>query len=654
MKETGVRKNMAESPFPPPPSSNPGAGRDGGKDEISGGSIEAAETGPAKNESEPLSEERAAKIGQRAVTVRPGAMPRLPKKFGKKDEKENKEERSGEEADRLNAGEPLRPKPEIPPPPESENVGLNKKEPSLSDLALPKAWRSPVPPEDPLDEELWLPPTEDISGKKNECGDKPVTKGKARIGDYTLISCLGSGGMAVIYKSIQRTLNRTVALKVLKPEVAREEQFVQRFEREALTLASLQQENIIQVYAHHKDPRFQYFVMEYVDGVDLFDLMERCGPLPGEVAAVISLQTARALEHAHYRGIIHRDVKPANLMISYSGVVKLMDFGIARVPDSEELTQHGTGLGTPSYMSPEQVVGDHLDGRTDIFSLGSVLFQMLTGEKPFIADENETVLQKIRIQPTPNVRKLRPELPRSLERILLRCMQKRKDDRYRPTRELVRAFERFLSNRGIESENALLVNFFLEKGFIDEKAAGDHLERARKSGYKSSSPGRSKLPSAKSAAIAGMVATGVFLLLAGVLLGKSLFSTDKTTREETVKTSFSAHEDESGDESDIRPTSLSHEGIRVIVKPWAHLYIRGKRVATTPFDNPLKLEPGSHSLRLYNPYCKEKKLDIVLKPGEIRTIHEKLECSGPAVAVREGEEGNKEDEEIEEEERVDQ
>jgi len=604
-------------------------------------------------------EARPAKAGKKLKTMRPGALPPLPKKFRPKvtfsegaqvkevvespfvlpmlpkesaaAEKEGKE--SGNKAKSHKARPGVGSREEKKLNEQKQGRGRENKDPSLSDLSLPKAWRGPVPPSQQIPDEIFSsgsPSTKRERSDSSKDGAKKLATdhegaGKSRIGDYTLVSCLGSGGMAVIYESVQRSLNRTVALKVLRPEVAREKQFVQRFEREARTLASLQHENIIQVYSHHTERRFQYFVMEYVEGIDLFDVMDRCGPLPSEIAAVIALQTARALEHAHYRGIIHRDIKPANLMLSYSGSVKLMDFGIARVPESEELTQHGTGLGTPSYMSPEQVVGDSLDGRTDIFSLGSVLYQMLTGEKPFIADENETVLQKIRLQNTPSAKKFRPDLPRSLERIQQRCMQKRKDDRYWPTRELVRALERFISNRGIESENALLVNFFRENDFIDEQSAGEHLDLARRSGYKSELPMRYKFPSLKSFVIGGVALGAVLLMLIGVLLGRHVFSGAPSLSKGDA---IAAEEGDSGENRDKSGIDESSQrgGVRINVRPWAHIHIGSKKLGTTPLADVLSLPPGHHAVKLSNPYCRDKIVDVVLRQGEVRTISEELVC----------------------------
>ncbi len=232
-----------------------------------------------------------------------------------------------------------------------------------------------------------------------------------RIGNCRIVEEIGSGGMAVIYKAVQESLNRTVAVKALKTSVAQDSQFAIRFEREALSVSSLQHENIIHIYDFHKLGGAYFIVMEYVEGIDLYDLLDKCPMLPPDVAAIIAMQVARALDYAHYRGIIHRDIKPANIMIGKNGGVKLMDFGIARDQAFGDLTETGTGLGTPSYMSPEQILGDKLDYRSDMFSLGIVLYQMVCGRKPFIEDDHKSVMHKIRLEKYPVAAQAEPGDP---------------------------------------------------------------------------------------------------------------------------------------------------------------------------------------------------------------------------------------------------
>ena len=223
-----------------------------------------------------------------------------------------------------------------------------------------------------------------------------------QIGNYRILEEIGYGGMAVVYKGIQESLGRTVAIKALRTSMATEKDAVARFDREATSMASFQHENIITVYDFFPHRGALFIVMEYVEGADLYDLLENSPRLPPDIVAIIALQIARALDYAHFRGVIHRDVKPANIILSKLGTVKLTDFGIARLGGSD-LTWTGVGLGTPAYMSPEQVTGQRLDARSDIFSLGVVMYQLVTGQKPFEEDTELTVLQKVRSHAPPSL-----------------------------------------------------------------------------------------------------------------------------------------------------------------------------------------------------------------------------------------------------------
>ena len=292
-----------------------------------------------------------------------------------------------------------------------------------------------------------------------------------RIGNYRVLSEVGAGGMAVVYKAIQEPLGRLVAIKALKSTIAMDSQFAVRFEREAHFMASLQHENILHVVDFVKDGNSMYIVMEYVQGIDLYDLLELSPVLPAEEAAIVALQIARALDYAHFRGIIHRDIKPANIMLSHQGEVKLMDFGIARDDKLSDLTETGTGLGTPSYMSPEQILGDKLDFRSDIFSVGIVLYQMVTGQKPFVEDESRTVMQKIRLDRFTPPRKLNPKVPRQLERIMARCMEKMPASRYPSTQALIDDLVEFLAPRVPINYSAKLVMYLRDVGFLTDDEA---------------------------------------------------------------------------------------------------------------------------------------------------------------------------------------
>src|SRR3982751_2486900 len=299
-----------------------------------------------------------------------------------------------------------------------------------------------------------------------------------RIGNCRIVEEVASGGMAVVYRAVQEPMGRTVAIKALKTSAAAEENVATRLEREAESLAHIHNENIIHVYYFHHERGAMFIVMEYVQGIDLYDLLEKCGRLPYDVAAILAMQVPRALDYVHYRGIVHRDIKPANIMIARTGGVKGMDFGIARDTSFGDLTEAGTGIGTPAYMSPEQVLGDKLDARSDLFSLGVVLYQMVTGKKPFVEDERRSAMHKIRLEKHLSARKLNPDIPRELERIIDKCLEKQPRDRWRSAQHMVMALERFLAKHVEMNHHARIVLFTRSQNVITELEADEYLNPA--------------------------------------------------------------------------------------------------------------------------------------------------------------------------------
>ncbi|MDH5672183.1 MAG: protein kinase [Myxococcales bacterium] len=429
-----------------------------------------------------------------------------------------------------------------------------------------------------------------------------------RIGNCRIIGEIGSGGMAVIYKAVQEPLERVVAIKALKPSIAVDSQFAQRFEREARFMASLQHENILHVHDYLKDGNTLYIVMEYVQGIDLYDLLQLTPKLPVDVAAIIALQTARALDYAHFRGIIHRDIKPANIMISHQGEVKLMDFGIARDHNLTDLTETGTGVGTPSYMSPEQILGDKLDFRSDIFSLGIVLYQSITGHKPFVEDEARTVMQKIRLDRYVSPRKLVGSVPSSMERMLARCMEKIPASRYPSTQNLIDDLMEFLAGRVGMNHSARLVMYLRDIGVVGEKEASDILEagaaRSLPGGHRDRELTRS----------ATLVFGATFLALLGA--GGAIQASDG-------RFSAGAGSYQNRSVHTLTPDNAGY--IRVVVDPWADIYIDGQRMATTPTAQPIAVTPGRHYIKYVNPYFHDKRGEVTVRSGETKLLSVTLE-----------------------------
>jgi eukaryotic-like serine/threonine-protein kinase len=397
-----------------------------------------------------------------------------------------------------------------------------------------------------------------------------------RIGNCRIVEEVASGGMAVVYRAVQDPLGRTVAIKALKSSAAQEENVVTRFEREAKSLALLQHENIIHVYDFYRERGALFIVMEYVQGIDLYDLLEKCGRLPYDVAAIIAMQVARALDYVHYRGIVHRDIKPANVMISRQGTTKVMDFGIARDTSFGDLTEAGTGIGTPAYMSPEQVLGDKLDARSDIFSLGVMLYQMVTGKKPFVEDERHSAMHKIRLEKHVRARKLNPDIPRELERVIDRCLEKQPRERWRSAQHMVMALERFLAKHVEMNHHARLVLFIRSQNVITELEAEEYLNpTALGAGGSALHHNMQARHVVRGGIVAHAIAFGVLLLMLGLIHVAPLGATP-------------AH-------VPIRQPGRGY--LRVNAVPWARIAIDGVSYGETPIAKPLELKQGTHVVR---------------------------------------------------------
>lgn len=250
-------------------------------------------------------------------------------------------------------------------------------------------------------------------------------EGQRQIGRYKLLSKIGEGGMGAVWKAVHQDLGSTVAIKLLPYSVVGDERLVQRFQREARLMASINHANVLQAFDAGENQGQPYFVMPYLEGASVGSIIRQCGRLGPRTTLSIALQIVRGLQYAHQRGMIHRDLKPDNLFISNDGTARVLDLGLAKLiegADSPELkpTQTGTIVGTPQYMSPEQVHGDpNLDARSDIYSLGATLFHMATGRLPFPGKHVPEVLRLKSQNSTPDPREAYPEIDASLRRLIL-------------------------------------------------------------------------------------------------------------------------------------------------------------------------------------------------------------------------------------------
>src|SRR6266566_7068362 len=255
--------------------------------------------------------------------------------------------------------------------------------------------------------------------------------GEVVAGRYELEELVGSGGMSSVFRAHDALLERKVALKILHEQYTSDEDYVERFRREARAVAGLSHPNIVTVIDRGEQDGRQFIVFEYIDGESLKQLVDRTGPLQVDQAVGLTLQIARALAFAHQQGLVHRDVKPQNVLLNDDGRAKVTDFGIARSLDVQQgMTQSGTVMGTSDYIAPEQARGERVDEQTDVYSLGVVLYELLTGEVPFPGENFVAVAMRHINEPPPSARERRPDVSPRLDAAIKRAMAKEQGDRF--------------------------------------------------------------------------------------------------------------------------------------------------------------------------------------------------------------------------------
>ncbi len=269
-------------------------------------------------------------------------------------------------------------------------------------------------------------------------------------GGFELHGKLGSGGMATVYRGLQKSLNRPVVLKILHPHLSEDASLVARFEREAHAAANLRHENIVQVIDCGRQDDTSYIAMEFVEGLDLKQLRERKGPPPLDIALLLVRDICRGLRHAHEHGVVHRDIKPANVMLTTDGLVKIMDFGLARRgEDSVGMTATGAVMGTPAYMSPEQAKGLVVDARSDLFSLGVMAYEMCAGSRPFPGDSYTGVLHEILTLDPARADVVNPAVPAEVADLVASLLRKDRDERCPTAAQALDLLETLVERRGL-------------------------------------------------------------------------------------------------------------------------------------------------------------------------------------------------------------
>lgn len=278
-------------------------------------------------------------------------------------------------------------------------------------------------------------------------------------GRYEILSRIGGGGMALVYKAHDVLLNRKVAVKVLRQQFVGDEEFIRRFRREAQSAAALSHPNVVSIYDVGQEDDTHYIVMEYVEGNNLNEIIQDRAPLQTDEAVRIASQICDALEHAHHNHIIHRDIKPHNILIGNNGRVKVTDFGIARAATASTITQTGSVVGSVHYFSPEHAKGINTGEKSDLYSLGIVLYQMLTGKLPFLGESPISVALKHLQETFEDPRSVNPHIPQSVENVILKAMRKNPSERYSSARDMLQDLDTCLRPDRLNEPKMVLATF---------------------------------------------------------------------------------------------------------------------------------------------------------------------------------------------------
>ena len=345
--------------------------------------------------------------------------------------------------------------------------------------------------------------------------------GKRLDGRYEIKEIIGVGGMAVVYKAYDNIDDRVVAIKILKEELLQNEEFRRRFKNESKAIAVLSHPNIVKVYDVSFGDRLQYIVMEYIEGITLKEYIEQQGVINWKDAVHFLTQILRALQHAHDKGIIHRDIKPQNIMLLQDGTIKVTDFGIARFSRGDTKTMTENAIGSVHYISPEQARGEVTDDKADIYSVGVVMYEMLTGQLPFQSDSAVSVAIMQVQQEAKRPREINPEIPLGLEQITMKAMQKNARDRYHSAAEMLMDLDEFKKNPSIKFDYSYFVDKEPTKFVGAQRAPASTAEEA--ASETEEAPETDNSDKKKLVAVIGGVVAGL-AVLALVIVGIVMFT----------------------------------------------------------------------------------------------------------------------------------
>lgn len=426
-----------------------------------------------------------------------------------------------------------------------------------------------------------------------------------------VLAKVSSGTVTDLYEAVQLPLGRRVLVKALSASILPSSPFAASLEREAQLLAELDHPNVLRIHEFERRDQRMWLVLEHVDGWTLEHLFKERPRLPPLMVAAMGLQVARALEHAHKSGIVHRDVRPVNISIARDGSVKLGHFGVAvneRLPSLPELLDGTSASGRISYMSPEQILGEQPEPRSDLFSLGVTLYRALAGVWPF-GDGSAPATHQVRHQSPAPLGRLVSDLPGSLERAVYRCLQKVPADRFSSAAELARALTATLTELGEPSARAAVSRALQQTGLLDQASDGEAQPP-------SIMPPKETKASAFRTAVLGLAVACALIVLGGAVIFALARSSDLHARSRAGTGRL-----------DLVPEGAGQ--LRIVADPWARVIVDGHEVDTTPFARSIPLRSGTHYVRLEHPQAPPERRTIHLVPGETVLLDVKMKVVRP-------------------------
>ena len=415
---------------------------------------------------------------------------------------------------------------------------------------------------------------------------------------------LSSGPVCDLYRAVQEPLGRTVLIKALGQNILPSSPFASTLEREARLLSELDHPGIVKVHDFVKRGDRMWLVLEHVDGVTLEELLVKAKRLNVAAALAIGLRLAEALAHAHEHSVVHRDLSPKNVFISKRGEIKLLNFALAvdeRMPTAPELLDGGTGYLGPVYMSPEQILGEPADPRSDLFSLGVMLYELLSGARPFEGPNDRSTSLRIRQNPPPPLTQGGVKVSGSVERLIARCLEKLPSDRVGSASELAADLRQALAEAWDGAPEQAILAALGGAGLVEVKAP----------------PPKQALRVVRRTSI-GSVALGLFLVGLGVASSGYV-----------LRRAFGPMEASRRAAAPLSTPGAEAAELRVVAHPWAHVFVDGQQRETTPFARPIRLSPGTHYIRLEHPNAVAERRTVSVAAGEAVLLEVDMKVVAP-------------------------